>query len=220
VTALSRQSPTEPLSDQAGLAQATPDASEVYWADTIGRRNTLDSGVAVAARRKTRRSDRAGRPPVGSAGRPTVYRPQELRSVVFQQGVATLGARYRFICAGRPRVNRWVERVQQTILEECWKRAFAHYLIPKQTRLRLNLERYVRYYNTERAHTGRWTKGRTPGEVLGKARLCTRGADTSPQLGDRTPRLRSDVARTARTSRRASRERRAFRSRTSPRPPP
>jgi hypothetical protein len=30
----------------------------------------------------------------------------------------------------------------------------ARYLIPKQTGLRLELERYLRYYNTERAHTG------------------------------------------------------------------
>jgi hypothetical protein len=80
-----------------------------------------------------------------------------------------------------------VERVQQTILEECWKRAFAHYLIPKQTRLRLNLERYLRYYNTERAHTGRWTKGRTPMRSLGRPDCGTEGADASPQLGDRTP---------------------------------
>jgi hypothetical protein len=45
------------------------------------------------------------------------------------------------------------------------------YLIPKQTGLRLDLERYLRYYNTERAHTGRWTRGRTPEAVLGKAKL-------------------------------------------------
>jgi hypothetical protein len=51
------------------------------------------------------------------------------------------------------------------------RRAFARYLIPKQTGLRLDLERYLRYYNTERAHTGRWTKGRTPEAVLGKAKL-------------------------------------------------
>jgi hypothetical protein len=31
-----------------------------------------------------------------------------------------------------------------------------------------------RYYNTERAHTGRWTRGCTPEAVLGKARLWQR----------------------------------------------
>jgi transposase InsO family protein len=112
--------------------------------------------------------------------------PSEFRSATFQQAIATLGARQSFIRAGRPQTNGCVERVQQTILDECWKPAFARYLIPKQTGLRLDLERYLRYYNTERAHTGRWTRGRTPDEVLGKAKLCTRHADASPQLGDRT----------------------------------
>jgi transposase InsO family protein len=96
---------------------------------------------------------------------------QEFRSAAFQQTVAKLGARHRFIRAGRPQTNGCVERVQQTILEECWKPAFARFLIPKQTGLRLDLERYLRYYNTQRAHTGRWTKGRTPEAVLGKAKL-------------------------------------------------
>jgi transposase InsO family protein len=95
----------------------------------------------------------------------------EFRSAAFQQTISQLGARHRFIRAGRPQTNGCVERVQQTILDECWKPAFARYLIPKQTGLRLDLERYLRYYNTERAHSGRWTRGRTPDEVLGKAKL-------------------------------------------------
>jgi hypothetical protein len=64
-----------------------------------------------------------------------------------------------------------VERVQQTLLDECWKPALARYLTPKQTGLRPDLERHLRYDNTERAHTGRWTKSHTPDEVLGKAKL-------------------------------------------------
>jgi transposase InsO family protein len=97
----------------------------------------------------------------------------EFRSATFGQTIAQLGARPTFIRAGRPRTNGCVERVQQNILEKCWKPAFARYLIPKQTGLRLDLERYLHYYNynTERAHTGRWTKGRTPQAVLGKAKL-------------------------------------------------
>jgi transposase InsO family protein len=93
------------------------------------------------------------------------------RSATFQAAIAKLGARHTFIRAGRPQTNGCVERVQQTILDECWKPAFARYLIPKQTGLKLDLERYLSYYNTQRAHTGRWTRGRTPAEVLGKAKL-------------------------------------------------
>jgi transposase InsO family protein len=95
----------------------------------------------------------------------------EFRSATFQATITKLGARHSFIRAGRPQTNGCVERVQQTILDECWKPAFARYLIPKQTGLRLDLERHLRYDNTERAHTGRWTRGRTPNEVLGKAKL-------------------------------------------------
>jgi hypothetical protein len=57
---------------------------------------------------------------------------------------------------------------------------------PKQTGLKLDLERYLRDHDTERAHTARWTPGQDPVEVLGKAKRGRTGADVSPQLGDRT----------------------------------
>lgn len=95
----------------------------------------------------------------------------EFRSKVFEDALAALQAKHVFIRAGRPQTNGCVERVQQTILEECWKPAFARFLIPKYTGLRLDLRRYLRYYNTDRANTGRFTKGRTPEEVIGKAKM-------------------------------------------------
>ena len=36
----------------------------------------------------------------------------------------------------------------------------------KSIGLQKDLQTYLRYYNQERAHHGRWTKGRTPQEVL------------------------------------------------------
>ncbi len=60
----------------------------------------------------------------------------EFRSHEFEEAIAGLGATHRFIRAGRPQSNGCVERVQRTILEECWKPAFARYLIPKYTGLR------------------------------------------------------------------------------------
>jgi hypothetical protein len=58
-----------------------------------------------------------------------------------------------FIRSGRPQTNGCVERVQGTILEECWKPAFARYLIPKQIGLRHDLDRYLRYYTRSRRST-------------------------------------------------------------------
>ncbi len=60
------------------------------------------------------------------------------------------------------------------MLDECWKPAFARYLIPKYTGLRIDLDRYIEYYNTDRAHTGRWSRGRTPEAVLGKEKMWPR----------------------------------------------
>lgn len=98
----------------------------------------------------------------------------EFRSQEFERAVERLRARHLFIHAGRPQSNGCVERVQETILEECWKPAFARYLIPKYTGLRLDLDRYLRYYNTDRAHTGRYTRGRTPEQVIGKEKMWAR----------------------------------------------
>ena len=94
----------------------------------------------------------------------------EFRSGEFGATIAALGARQTFIRAGRPATNGAVERVQRTILEECWRPSFARSLVPKLTGLTRDLAAYVRFYNEERAHTGRLTQGRTPLEALIGAR--------------------------------------------------
>jgi len=94
----------------------------------------------------------------------------EFRSTEFGATLTELGARQTFIRAGRPQTNGAVERVQRTILEECWRPSFARSLVPKLTGLVRDLAAYLRYYNEERAHTGRLTAGRTPFEALIGAR--------------------------------------------------
>lgn len=102
----------------------------------------------------------------------------------FTPTLATLGAHHRRIVAGRPQSNGCVERLHETILEECWKPAFARHLLPGLTGLREELRRYLRYYNTDRAHTGRLTRGRTPDEVFGAAKMFSRlREEASPSLG-------------------------------------
>jgi transposase InsO family protein len=94
----------------------------------------------------------------------------EFRSAEFGATVTSLGARQTFIRPGRPTTNGAVERVQRTILEECWRPAFARSLVPKIGGLVRDLAAYLRFYNEERAHTGRLTRGRTPLEALIGAR--------------------------------------------------
>jgi transposase InsO family protein len=94
----------------------------------------------------------------------------EFRSTEFGRTVQAIGARQTFIRPGRPTTNGAVERVQRTILEECWRPSFARSLVPKIGGLSRDLEAYLRFYNDERAHTGRLTQGRTPAEALIGAR--------------------------------------------------
>jgi transposase InsO family protein len=95
---------------------------------------------------------------------------QEFRSAEFGETLRDVGAVQTRIHPGRPTSNGAVERVQRTILEECWRPSFARSLVPKLGGLERDLEHYLAYYNTERAHTGRYTQGRTPWQTLVGAR--------------------------------------------------
>jgi transposase InsO family protein len=97
----------------------------------------------------------------------------EFTSREFGAALGRLGAEHRRIHAGRPQSNGFVERAQLTVLDECWRPAFARYLIPKLTGLRRELDRFLWTYNADRAHNGRITQGRTPEQVLGKAAMWT-----------------------------------------------
>lgn len=94
----------------------------------------------------------------------------EFASQEFRRAAESHGARQRRIKAGRPTSNGCVERVQLTILEECWRPSFARSLVPKITALRRDLEEYLADYNFDRAHTGRHNRGRTPSEIVYGAR--------------------------------------------------
>ena len=52
----------------------------------------------------------------------------------FGDALRELGATQTIIHPGRPQTNGMVERVQRTILEECWRPAFARSLVPKLRR--------------------------------------------------------------------------------------
>jgi hypothetical protein len=88
------------------------------------------------------------------------------RAQQFGDAVDKLGARQRFIKAGRPNSNGCVERLQLTILEECWRPAFARSLVPKLTALQRDLDEYLTDYNHDCAPTGRLTKGRVPADIV------------------------------------------------------
>jgi transposase InsO family protein len=95
-------------------------------------------------------------------GEITTDNGSEFRAREFGEAVAQEGARQRHIKAGNPNSNGCVERLQLTILEECWRLAFARSLAPRSTALQRDLDEYLRYFNFDRAHSGRLTKGKFP----------------------------------------------------------
>ena len=99
----------------------------------------------------------------------------EFRAERFRRALAAHSVRISRIRAGRPQTNGAVEALQKTILDECWRPAFARYLQVRFGGLRRELEDYLRYYNLDRAHTGRRTRGRTPGEIVYGAHKVTTG---------------------------------------------
>jgi len=94
----------------------------------------------------------------------------EFRSHRFAEQLTTLGATRTQIRAGRPQTNGHVENLHKTILDECWRPAFARSLYPAYTALRRDLVEYLDYYNTDRAHNGRLTRGRIPIDIIDPAR--------------------------------------------------
>lgn len=95
---------------------------------------------------------------------------QEFRSIEFRRTLERLAAQKTHIRAGRPQTNGHVEALHKTILDECWRPAFARYLYPRYTGLKRELESYLRYYNFDRVHHGRLTQGSIPADVVYGAR--------------------------------------------------
>ena len=94
----------------------------------------------------------------------------EFRGTPFTTTLAKLTARHTFIRSGRPQTNGHVERLHRTILEECWRPAFARYLYVRFTGLKRDLDHYLQGYNHDRVHHGRLTQGRIPADIVYGAR--------------------------------------------------
>ena len=88
----------------------------------------------------------------------------------FTATVSKLRARHSRIHAGRPQTNGNVEALHKTILDECWRPAFARYLHPRLAGLRRELDTYLRFYNYDRVHHGRLTGGKIPADIVYGAR--------------------------------------------------
>jgi transposase len=88
----------------------------------------------------------------------------------FTETIERLKVRHTRIHAGRPQTNGNVEALHKTILDECWRPAFARYMQPRLSGLRRELDTYLRFYNYDRVHHGRLTQGQIPADLVYGAR--------------------------------------------------
>lgn len=61
-----------------------------------------------------------------------------------------------------PQTKGIVERGHQTMLNEFYRMTFRKKIYPTLAELQADLDDWLRYYNEERVHQGRWCYGRTP----------------------------------------------------------
>ena len=88
----------------------------------------------------------------------------------FTKTIGQLKSEHTRIHAGRPQTNGNVEALHKTILDECWRPTFARYIQPRLSGLRRELDTYLRFYNYDRVHHGRLTRGQIPADIVYGAR--------------------------------------------------
>ena len=68
--------------------------------------------------------------------------------------------------AGSPKTNGICERFHKTILQEFYQITFRKKLYSSLEDLQIDLDEWLKFYNTERTHQGKMCNGRTPFETL------------------------------------------------------
>lgn len=81
-----------------------------------------------------------------------------------------------------PRTNGFVERMNRTLLDECFRIQGRTTWYEHVEEIQADLDRFLLYYNLERSHQGYRLKGRTPAQALREAL----GRDDLPPLWDTT----------------------------------
>lgn len=84
----------------------------------------------------------------------------------FAQACQQLGIRHTRTKPGHAWTNGFVERLQGTILHEHWRVEFRRRYFTRVAQLEVSLQRFLRFYNEQRPHSGYRLRGRTPSELL------------------------------------------------------
>ena len=89
-----------------------------------------------------------------------------------------------------PRTNGFVERMNRTLLDECFRVHGRTTWYDDVNEIQADLDRFLLYYNLERSHQGYRLRGRTPAQALREAL----GIDNLPPLWTATNNDREELA--------------------------
>lgn len=84
----------------------------------------------------------------------------------FAQACRVLGIRHTRTKPRHAWTNGFVERLQGTLLQEHWRIQFRRRYFTRRGQLQQTLEAFVRFYNTQRPHSGYRLRGRTPAALF------------------------------------------------------
>jgi transposase InsO family protein len=102
----------------------------------------------------------------------------------FELLLAMDGIQHRTTQIRSPRTNGFVERMNRTLLDECFRVAgrTTWYLEPAE--IQRDLDRFLEYYNLQRSHQGYRLGGRTPAQALQEALGLTELPPLVPAEGE------------------------------------
>ena len=92
----------------------------------------------------------------------------EYNASAFGAAVVAKGLTHVRIPPRSPNHNAVVERFHETILQECWRRAFHRRHFTSLRQLQAEADAWLITYNTRRRNHGDYMRGRTPQEILDK----------------------------------------------------
>jgi len=100
--------------------------------------------------------------------------------------LAMEGLEHRTTRVRSPRTNGFVERMNRTLLDEYFRVQGRQIWYTEPAEIQRHLDDYLAYYNFERAHSGYWTRGRTPPQTLydlaAATRLLTDGSNGEEEV--------------------------------------
>ena len=95
--------------------------------------------------------------------------------------LAVEGIKHRTTKVRSPRTNGFVERMNRTLLDECFRVAGRTRWYVSPDEIQADLDRFLVYYNFERTHQGYRLNGRTPAQALFETLGLLRALPPAPQ---------------------------------------